>query len=63
MKLMDSMMAASNIKKMGRLELLYTYVSNLEHELAGTEGKLLEKMRHYTEPDDRNHVIYLTHSD
>ena len=36
LKRMDSMMVASNIKKMGRLELLYTCVSNLAQELAGT---------------------------
>ena len=63
LKRMDSMMVASNIKKMGRLELLYTCVANLAKEVAGTEGKLPEQMHHYTEADDRNRVIYHNHSD
>ena len=63
LKRMDSMMVASNIKKMSRLELLYTCVSNLAKELAGTPGKLPAPLRHYTEADDRNRVIYHNHSD
>ena len=34
LKRMDSLMVASNIKRMGRLELLYTCVANLAKELA-----------------------------
>lgn len=57
----DSMMVESNIRKMGRLELLYTCVADLV--------KLLQKngrtdligrlhLEHYVQPDDRNRVIY-----
>lgn len=63
LKRMDSMMVASNIKKMGRLELLYTCVSNLAKEVGGTPGRLPEHLRHYTEADDRNRVIYHNHSE
>ena len=58
-KRMDSMMIESNIRKMGRLELLYTCLSNLVKELH-RDGKveLLEGLEHYAEPDDRNRVIY-----
>lgn len=60
---MDSLMVSSNIKKMNRLELLYTCVSNLAKELSKTENKLPEALRHYVEADDRNRVIYHNHSD
>ncbi len=38
LKRMDSLMVSSNIKKMSRLELLYTCVANLAKELSKTEG-------------------------
>ena len=52
-KRMDSMMIESNIQKMGRLELLYTYLSNLVKELH-RDGKveLLEGLEHYADPND-----------
>ena len=58
-KRMDSMMVESNIRKMGRLELLYTCLSNLVKELH-RDGKveLLEGLEHYADPNDRNRVIY-----
>ncbi len=58
-KRMDSMMIESNIRKMGRLELLYTCLSNLVKLLA-RDGKaeLLDGYEHYAEPDDRNRVVY-----
>ena len=58
-KRMDSMMIESNIRKMGRLELLYTCLSNLVKELH-RDGKveLLEGLEHYADPNDRNRVIY-----
>ena len=58
-KRMDSMMIESNIRKMGRLELLYTCLSNLVKELH-RDGKveLLDGLEHYAQPDDRNRVIY-----
>lgn len=62
LKRMDSLMVASNIKRMGRLELLYTCVANLVKELAKTR-EIPEQLRHYTEADDRNRVIYHNHSD
>lgn len=61
LKRMDSMMVASNIKRMGRLELLYTCVANLAKEIAKAR-ELPEQLRHYTEADDRNRVIYHNHS-
>lgn len=62
MKRMDSLMVASNIKRMGRLELLYTCVANLTKEMAKTR-EIPEHLRHYTEADDRNRVIYHNHSE
>lgn len=59
---MDSLMVASNIKKMGRLELLYTCVANLAKEIDKTRT-LPEGLLHYIEADDRNRVIYHNHSD
>ena len=58
-KRMDSMMIESNIRKMGRLELLYTCLSNLVKELH-REGRtdLLEGLGHYADPNDRNKVVY-----
>ena len=57
-KRMDSMME-SNIRKMGRLELVYTCLSNLVKELH-RDGKveLLEGLEHYADPNDRNRVVY-----
>jgi hypothetical protein len=59
LKRMDSMMIESNIRKMGRLELLYTCLSNIVKLLA-KDGKdeFLDGLEHYAEPDDRNRVIY-----
>ncbi len=58
-KRMDSMMIESNIRKMGRLELLYTCLSNLVKELH-RDGKveLLKGLEHYADPNDRNRVVY-----
>ncbi|MCD8175368.1 MAG: transposase, partial [Phascolarctobacterium sp.] len=55
---MDSMMVASNIKRMGRLELLYTCVANLAREVLKRKKELPEQLVHYTENDDQNLVIY-----
>ena len=61
---MDSLMVASNIKKMSRLELLYTCVSNL--------CRLMKKLgdpafpvalEHYTNDDDHNAVLYHNRSE
>ena len=58
-KRMDSMMIESNIRKMGRLELLYTCLSNLVKELH-RDGRveLLEGLEHYADPNDRNRIVY-----
>ena len=56
---MDSLMVASNIKKMSRLELLYTCVANLAKEMGKNRIKQPEQLCHYTQVDDRNRVIYL----
>ena len=56
---MDSMMIESNIRKMGRLELLYTCLSNLvKRILRDGEQKLPESYGHYADPNDRNSVVY-----
>lgn len=62
LKRMDSLMVESNIKRMSRLELLYTCVANLAKEYAKRQ-ELPEGLKHYTEDDDRNKVIYHNHSD
>ena len=58
LKRMDSMMVASNIKKLSRLELLYTCVANLVKLLHKNDEDIPESMHHYYEPDDCNKVIY-----
>ena len=58
LKRMDSMMVASNIKKMGRLELLYTCVANLAKELKKAGYELPEDLKHYVNKDDVNQIIY-----
>ncbi len=63
LKRMDSMMAASNIKKMSRLELLYTCVANMAAVIEKRAGSLPEEFAHYTQKDDRNMVIYHNRSD
>ena len=57
-KRMDSMMVASNIKKMGKLELLYTCVVNLAKELKKAGYELPEDLKHYVNKDDVNQVVY-----
>lgn len=63
LKRMDSMMVASNIKKMSRLELLYTCVANLAKEILKQTETLPKELLHYTEADDRNRVIYHNRSE
>lgn len=63
LKRMDSLMVASNIKKMSHLELLYTCVANLAKEAEKNGLKLPEQLRHYTQADDRNRVIYHNRSE
>jgi len=58
-KRMDSMMIESNIRKMGRLELLYTCLANLVKEIH-RDGRieLIDGLDHYADPNDRNKVVY-----
>jgi len=58
LKRMDSMMIASNIKKLSRLELLYTCVANLVKLMQKKEDIIPEGLKHYCEADDQNKVIY-----
>lgn len=58
-KRMDSMMIESNIRQMGRVELLYTCLANLIHELDKDDRKdLLDGLYDYTDPNNRNRVVY-----
>jgi len=58
-KRMDSMMIGSNIRQMGRVELLYTCISNLVRELS-RDGRydLIDSLRDYEDPNNRNRVVY-----
>ena len=58
-KRMDSMMIESNIKKMGRLELLYTCLANLVRTIH-RDGKkeLIKGLEAYADPNNRNRVVY-----
>lgn len=56
---MDSMMIESNIRKLSRMELLYTCISRLIILITKTDKELLpEQLMHYAEPNDFNQVIY-----
>ena len=63
LKRMDSMMVASNIKKMSRLELLYTVTANLVKEMKARGDHVPESMCHYLDDADRNIVIYHNRSE
>ena len=58
-KRMDSMMIEANIKRMGRLELLYTCLSNLVKTIS-RDGILVlpERFGAYADPGNRNKVVY-----
>ncbi len=58
LKRMDSLMVESNIKRMSRLELLYTCVANLAAEVLEKTGEIPSDLAHYTEKNDRNRIIY-----
>lgn len=55
---MDSMMIASNIKKLSRLELLYICVANLIKLMQKKEDNIPDELKHYCDEDDHNKVIY-----
>lgn len=58
-KRMDSMMIGSNIRQMGRVELLYTCIANFVKELSH-DGRydLIDNLRNYEDPNNRNRVVY-----
>ena len=58
-KRMDSMMIESNIRQMGRVELLYTCISNLVKELV-RDGRidLIGDLTDYADSNNRNRVVY-----
>ena len=56
---MDSMMVEANIRKLSRMELIYTCISKLAMYVNKTNGAALpEDLKHYTDPADFNRVIY-----
>lgn len=58
-KRMDSLMVESNIRKMGRLDLLHTCTSNLVKQISRDGNKrMLKGLEHYSDPNDRNRVTY-----
>jgi len=62
-KRMDSMMIASNIRKLNRLELIYTCVADLAVYLHSHDVKLKDSLMHYCADNDRNAFIYHNKSD
>jgi hypothetical protein len=60
---MDSMMIDSNIKKLSRLELIYTCISNLVKRISKEGGlEIPETLKHYAVPNDFNQVFYYAKS-
>ena len=56
---MDSMMLEANIRKLSRMELIYTCIAKLARWLEKNGHKeLIEGMEHYCDPNDFNQVIY-----
>lgn len=62
LKRMDSLMVASNIKRLSRLELLYVCTANLVKLLNKNNDDIPEGLEHYIKSDDQNKVIYHTRS-
>lgn len=56
---MDSMMIESNIRKLSRMELIYTCIAKLAMCIDKADDSVLPgSLKHYTDPDDFNRVIY-----
>jgi hypothetical protein len=56
---MDSMMIEANIRKLSRMELLYTCIAKLVRYLESNHSeKVTEELKHYVDPNDFNKVIY-----
>lgn len=56
---MDSLMVEANIRKLSRMELIYTCISKLVIYLhRNGRDDLIGHMAHYYDPNDLNRVIY-----
>ena len=56
---MDSMMLEANIRKLSRMELIYTCIAKLVRWLDKNDHKeVIKGMEHYCDPNDFNQVIY-----
>lgn len=56
---MDSMMIESNIRKLSRMELIYTCIAKLAALIEkANENFLPAELKHYADPNDFNRVIY-----
>ena len=56
---MDSMMIESNIRKLSRMELIYTCIAKLALYVNKINGSALpDDLKHYIDPNDFNRVIY-----
>jgi hypothetical protein len=58
LKRMDSLMVSSSCKRMGRLELMYTCVSNLVKALVKSGEEIPEHLMRYADDSDKNSVCY-----
>lgn len=58
MSRMDSLMIASNIKKLSRLELFYVCAANMVKRMAKAGDTVPESLKHYIDERDYNKVIY-----
>ena len=56
---MDSMMIESNIRRLSRMELIYTCISKLAVHINKRDNSALpDDLKHYLDPNDYNKVIY-----
>ena len=60
MKRMDSVMVSSSCKRMARLEIIYTCVSNMVKAInkTGEFGMLTKNLMQYLDKDDENNTLY-----
>ena len=56
---MDSMMIESNVRRLSRMELIYTCIAKLVMYVNKINGSALsDDLKHYIDPNDFNRVIY-----
>ena len=56
---MDSMMIESNVRRLSRMELIYTCIAKLAMYVNKINGSALsDDLKHYIDPNDFNRVIY-----